>query len=436
LRLSLAVALTLLVVALITYLSVNLGLNHAVLPPGLGPDERFRYLGFALAGLVFVVVVDASLVLLSRRRGGERPSQVQARRMQLPAQLGFQRVPMRVLLLTAAVSLSLAVGALLMAWPLYVVALAALLPWVPPFLFEEVWKFEHYGFLSVFLGIAVLQVGHLGEHTAQMLQLVMNSGDLSRSHGVFGALDFEAVHFAWDSAVWLGAGLLVYRFRFNRWLWLSFAFASIHEVEHLYLFSIARLDQSFYLRGGFAGIMGQGGLVGSPLGRPYVHFLYNYLVVSSMLLGLWDQAHHVYDRYVKRALPDLSPEQLVKATGRVQRVAVAPGALVVDHGGNGADRFFVVSKGSFEVIRDSRQGGGPPASLGPGQSLAELGLIGSERNAATVRAAEPSELLVMDRQAFEEIVLAPLFDASRADFQRVWGSGPPADPARTAVPPG
>jgi hypothetical protein len=53
-----------------------------------------------------------------------------------------------------------------------------------------------------------------------------------------------------------------------------------------------------------------------------------------------------------------------------------------------------------------------------------------------VRAAEPSELLVMDRQAFEEIVLAPLFDASRADFQRVWGSGPPADPDRTAVTPG
>jgi hypothetical protein len=46
--------------------------------------------------------------------------------MQLPAQLGFQRVPARVVLLTAAVSSALAAGALLMAWPLYAVALAAL----------------------------------------------------------------------------------------------------------------------------------------------------------------------------------------------------------------------------------------------------------------------------------------------------------------------
>lgn len=151
--------------------------------------------------------------------------------------------------------------------------------------------------------------------------------------------------------------------------------------------------------------MGQGGLLGSPLGRPYLHFPYNYFVVGTMLLGLWDQAHQVYDRYVKQAPPDLMPEELVKATGRVHRVAVDRGAVVV-HQGDGADKFFIVSKGSMEVVHELCQGGRPAVSLGPGQSLAELGLMGSERNAATVTAAERCELLVMERQAFEEILLS------------------------------
>jgi hypothetical protein len=299
-----------------------------------------------------------------------------------------------------------------MAWPPYAVALATLLPWVPPFRFEGIWKYEHYGFLSVFLVIAVLQIGHLGEHTVQLLQLIIYNGDLSQSHGVFGALDFEDVHFAWDTAAWLGAGVLVYKFRFNRWLWISFAFASAHEVEHLYLFALVKLDLNFYLRGGFAGIMGQGGLVGSPLGRPYLHFLYNYLVVGAMLQGLWDEAHHVYDRYAQRALPALTLEQLVQVSGCVHRVAFGRGAVIAHHG-DSTDRFFIVSKGRMEVVPETRRGGRPPMSLGPGQSLAELGLIGGVRSAATVRAAEDCEVLLMEGQAFEEIVLSSVGSGTR-----------------------
>jgi len=84
-----------------------------------------------------------------------------------------------------------------------------------------------------------------------------------------------------------------------------------------------------------------------------------------MLLGLWDQAHYVYDRYVKRALPDLTPEQLVRASGCVHRVAVDRGVVVV-HQGDSADRFFIVSKGSVEVVRETRRGGRPAVSLAPG----------------------------------------------------------------------
>jgi len=312
LRLSLTVALSLLVIALVTHVGITLGLNHAVLPPGIGRSERFRYLGLALSAAAMVAVVDATFVLVARRRRGERPSPT-ADSGKVPAQLGFQRVPGRIILLAAATSAALASGAVLMAWPLWAVALAAILPLVPPCLFEGIWKYDHYGFLSIFFGIGLLQLGHLGEHTAQLLQLVIYNGDLRMAHGVFGALDFEAVHFAWDTAAWLGAGALVCRFRFNRWLWISLAFASVHQVEHFYLFSLSKLDLSFYLRGGFAGIMGQGGLVGSPLGRPYVHFLYNYFVVGSMLLGLWDQCRCEYDRH-GAIVPNMTPQTLARVS--------------------------------------------------------------------------------------------------------------------------
>jgi hypothetical protein len=47
---------------------------------------------------------------------------------------------------------------------------------------------------------------------------------------------------------------------------------------------------AFYAAGGFAGIMGSGGVICSPLARPYLHFAYNVIVIVPMFLALWDQA--------------------------------------------------------------------------------------------------------------------------------------------------
>ena len=121
--------------------------------------------------------------------------------------------------------------------------------------------------------------------------------DLARSHGVFGRLDFETVHFIWDSAVWVLLCVVLTRFaRGNRWLWVAFAAASIHEVEHLYLFWVYNVDPWFYFHGGLAGIMGNGGLIGSPLARPYLHFAYNFIVVVPMVCAFVDQTKRVRDR--------------------------------------------------------------------------------------------------------------------------------------------
>ena len=149
---------------------------------------------------------------------------------------------------------------------------------------------ERPGWYYVLVALGLLQVGHLAEHTIQVSQLLATNGDLDRSHGLVGQLDFETVHFIWDSSVWLLTGVLLARFRHNRWLWLSFAAASVHEVEHLYLFSVYLMHKGFYFDGGFAGIMGRGGLIGSPLFRPYLHFAYNVVVVVPLMVAVWMEA--------------------------------------------------------------------------------------------------------------------------------------------------
>src|SRR3954471_3478833 len=63
----------------------------------------------------------------------------------------------------------------------------------------------------VLVGLGLLQVGHLAEHSIQVGQLLATGGELDRSHGLVGQLDFETVHFVWDSAVWLLTAVLLAR---------------------------------------------------------------------------------------------------------------------------------------------------------------------------------------------------------------------------------
>jgi len=129
----------------------------------------------------------------------------------------------------------------------------------------------------------------------QVIQVFAFNGDLSRAHGVFGQLDFESVHFFWDGLVWIGLGALLLRFgTTNAWLWVAFIAASLHEVEHLYLMFVYKADRAFYVNGAYEGVMGFGGLVGSPLFRPYLHFAYNVCVIVPLLFAFWDQTVRVH----------------------------------------------------------------------------------------------------------------------------------------------
>jgi hypothetical protein len=332
LRLGVLVAL---VAGFLAYVTRAVPVVDAARQPVLTRDQVMLHWSVALRGLLIVLAGD--LVVLSavwRRARRERaqavPEEEVARAEPAsgwPRVLRFQRVPVPVL---AAAGLASA-GALLLGFiehvPLWEKALWALAPLAPVALWEGRWKYRHYGVFAVFLGIAVLQVGHLLEHTSQVSELLVNHGDLTKSHGIFGQLDFETVHFFWDTGVWTGSGILLYLFRRNPWLWISWTAASLHEVEHMYLFWVEKVHFAFWAHGGLFGIMGNGGLIGSPLSRPYLHFAYNFVVVVPMLIALFDQARSVRDRRPDEA-SDRSrrgePSVFVPSAGRdeLQRATV------------------------------------------------------------------------------------------------------------------
>ena len=292
--------------ALLTAGTMMVPVRAAVLPPAF----RTRYMDVAIAGACFVVVA-VSLYLYAVHRWGRRFAARDDRRLAAQASgassstrrlaplavLRPEVVPTHLIAVTGIVAVALVIGAWVMLLPPWAVVVTALIPWIPMLFAEGVRKYRHYGLYALFGAITLLQIGHLGEHTVQVIQVFVFNGDLSRAHGVFGQLDFETVHFVWDTLVWIGLGALVLRFgSTNGWLWVSLAAASVHEIEHIYLFTVYRMDYAFYTDGGFAGIMGFGGLIGSPLARPYLHFAYNVCVIVPLLFAFWQQTKQVYAR--------------------------------------------------------------------------------------------------------------------------------------------
>jgi hypothetical protein len=253
----------------------------------------------AVIAAAIVLAVDAAALTVMRRRRHRSPTNASSRPAGACGQspLHLERVPARAVAIASAASMTLLIAGFSQRYAMWVPIGGAVVPWIPLLAAEAIWKYEHYGLWAIF-GVAVLlQIGHMGEHTVQVTQLLLYDGRLAQSHGVFGQLDFETIHFVWDSAVWLILGVVFTRFApGNRWLWVAFIAASLHEVEHLYLYWIYSADPSFYVHGGLEGIMGNGGLIGSPLARPYLHFAYNFLVVVPMLCAFLDQTKHVHDR--------------------------------------------------------------------------------------------------------------------------------------------
>jgi hypothetical protein len=183
--------------------------------------------------------------------------------------LAARRTP---LLLAASVA-GLGVGRVA-GWPLWATALVVALPWLPLFVSEVALTYRHQAWLGFFFVLTALQLAHLGEHIAQMVQIHLLGLQGADARGIFGVFDIEWVHFAWNSVVLVGVALLLTQYSRNRWLWLTAVIAGWHLVEHAYILSV-------YLGTGVSGtpgLLAQGGLIGRgglPLVRPDLHFLYN-----------------------------------------------------------------------------------------------------------------------------------------------------------------
>ncbi len=219
--------------------------------------------------------------------------------------ISVHRVPMRVVVVTALTSYILQIGAIILGYPLYLIAIYTLLPWIPVFFFEGLWKVRHYNVIAVFGIIVVLQLGHVGEHLTQVVQLNFMNGTLAcpppvdsgqnvtraveaglrpanlagsglssqwvvkpdpktglpvtdtngadivgpTACGVLGQLDLEVVHLVWELLGWFTIAWLLTKFPRNIWLWIALFVVSIHGIEHLFISYIFFFDTELVFSG-------------------------------------------------------------------------------------------------------------------------------------------------------------------------------------------
>jgi putative ABC transport system ATP-binding protein len=114
----------------------------------------------------------------------------------------------------------------------------------------------------------------------------------------------------------------------------------------------------------------------------------------------------IVNSFVARALPMLSPEQLVKATHHLTPLRFDPGATIIQEGAF-SDKFFIVTKGRAEVAL-KRPGAADVVVFrpGPGEYFGEVELMRGTESIATVRAITdaPVEVIALDRQTFSELL--------------------------------
>jgi len=424
-----------------------------------------------------------------------------------------RRVPMRIVVITAVASYLLQLGAIIQGQPLYIIALFTLLPWIPLFAFEGMWKVRHYGWIAVFFIVVILQVGHLGEHVTQVAQLSAFDGTLScpptvdndmhadlavrnglrdagdeptyasasfvirpdkatglaaldadgdqirgpAACGVFGQLDLEIVHLIWEVIGWAATLALLTRYRRNIWLWIALFAVSLHSVEHLFIswnffidndLIFAGADQlwattadgnivtahpvgkepaivSFYDAGGKSGVMAKGGLVDTLIPgmsdvlpqRAWLHFWYNSFVFVPTIIAFLVEARRVYNEYLARVLPSLSQDDLAAASTKLETENFA-GAEEVVRQGDAADAFYILTKGSADIVQTDAAGHeSVVGQLSAGEMFGEMGLMTGQPRNATVRANGPIEVLRLGRDDFEDLVNTS--EASTRDIEIV-----------------
>src|SRR5215470_11370618 len=201
----------------------------------------------------------------------------------------LQSVPLYAIVLASLTSCVLLLMHM-MGWQLWLMALLILLVWSPILAMKTREIFRQSRWLAFFFVLLVAQSVHFTEHIAQMVQIHLLGLSGSQAHGIIGMLDLEWVHFIFDAG-WVPICVYTLFFIFrksNPWLWVLLPLVTWHALEHVVIMRV-------YLTTGVVGspgLLARGGAIagGLPLTRPDLHFLYNLIEETLILIAY---AHQV-----------------------------------------------------------------------------------------------------------------------------------------------
>ena len=130
--------------------------------------------------------------------------------------------------------------------------------------------------------------------------------------------------------------------------------------------------------------------------------------------GLAKQTHRtalitdgeIVNEYVAKAMPTLSQDQLLWATRNAKTQTYEAGTLIFSEGTH-ADAFYIVSKGSVEVVLPRpNQSDVIVMQLGPGKFFGEMAFFHEQKRWASVRASEhgPVDVLAISYDKLNELL--------------------------------
>ena len=114
----------------------------------------------------------------------------------------------------------------------------------------------------------------------------------------------------------------------------------------------------------------------------------------------------IVNEYVAKALPNLTPQQLLVAMHKLTPRQYEPGAMILVEGKN-SDAFYIISKGTVDVILPRpNQSDVIAVQLGPGKYFGEMEFFHERRSRASIRACEtcPVEVLALDYESLSSIL--------------------------------
>lgn len=326
--------------------------------------------------------------------------------------LRFSSVPPTILAITLGASWLGMVATIILGYPLAIIGIVTILPWLPVLFTEALWKYRHYAWFALFEMLLVAQTLHMCEHIAQVVEVDVIGWPRLQARGIIGTLDVEYVHFFFDTFLLIGTSALLFgRFRRNIPLWVAWVIAIWHTTEHWYITYFYTFDYANYdpnnPRGLHAqeGLLGQNGLLwsGSPFPRIELHFLYNLFYTIPLLWAFILVLRGAYDEYLKRTFPHLSEAELISLSGNLEALQVNAGEIITRQG-EPADRFYIISRGEVEVLQEAGDQAVVINTLTSGQCFGETGLLNWAPRRASVRARTHCDLLALDREAFKMFI--------------------------------